>query len=283
MYLFVCSQSFLRSRTAEILCLLGGVEARCCGIDSSALYPVNNELLRSADQVFCMEKRHRDGIKTYEGFDAARTAVLNIPDDFERFDPELVRLLVQKIGGLNEEVAEAIAHGYTMWHTGARRAKSYDPKMTVEARIGLARELLKDRDPDTFSRDELDLVGAIVTGKHIVVLPPSLYLAREHDFEIVENGYRRVFSPTRNANDFLELFSKFPIGTAIEEDPDEGVRYSTHCYVDGSVSRGPQLRETVLRSCAKRLKTLLANRDAFFARAAESQEKDEIKHTTLAM
>lgn len=112
MILFVCSQSFLRSRTAELLCCLGGVEARCAGTDKNALYKVNDELLMSAQYIFCMEKRHMKAIAAMPGFGRRRAVVLNIPDDYARFDPELVDSLIKRIEPFDDEISGAIKLGW---------------------------------------------------------------------------------------------------------------------------------------------------------------------------
>lgn len=112
MILFVCSQSFLRSRTAELLCCLGGVEARCAGTDKNALYTVNDELLMSARYIFCMEKRHLKAISAMPGFDRRRAVVLNIPDDYPLFDPELVDSLIKRTEPFDDEISNAMKLGW---------------------------------------------------------------------------------------------------------------------------------------------------------------------------
>ena len=112
MILFVCSQSFLRSRTAELLCCLGGVEARCAGTDKNALYQVNDELLMSAQYIFCMEKRHLKAIASMPGFDRRRAVVLNIPDDYPLFDPELVDSLIKRTEPFDDEISNAMKLGW---------------------------------------------------------------------------------------------------------------------------------------------------------------------------
>lgn len=114
MILFVCSQSFLRSRTAELLCCMGGLEARCAGTDRNALYTVNDELLSSAQYIFCMEKRHLKEISRMAGFDRRRAVVLNIPDDYPRFDPALVDLLIKRTAPFDEKIAAALERGWAL-------------------------------------------------------------------------------------------------------------------------------------------------------------------------
>lgn len=126
MILFLCSQSFLRSRTAELLCIMGGLEARCAGTDKNALYRVNDELLTSARYVFCMEKRHLKHISTMEGFDRRRCVVLNIPDDYSRFDPELVDLLIKRTEPFDEDISHALKKGWQ--HYQAIKDNAHEPK-----------------------------------------------------------------------------------------------------------------------------------------------------------
>lgn len=123
MILFVCSQSFLRSRTAELLCCMGGLEARCAGTDKNALYTINDELLMSAQYIFCMERRHLKEISKMAGFDRRRAVVLNIPDDYPRFDPALVDLLIQRTAPFDEEIAAAIERGWALHQYAANEMK----------------------------------------------------------------------------------------------------------------------------------------------------------------
>jgi len=99
--LFVCTVNRLRSPTAETLfSTWPGVEALSAGTDSSATTPLTKELVASADVIFAMEKHHRDRIrKKYKKRPSdARIITLNIPDEYERDDPELIQLLEQKVG-----------------------------------------------------------------------------------------------------------------------------------------------------------------------------------------
>ncbi len=117
MILFVCSQAFLRSRTAEILCLLGGIEARCAGTDDNAFYPINDRLIESASTIVFMSEEHRQKVRKNPEFVAKEHFVLNIPDDYERFDPVLARLLIDKMKGLKPDVGDALELGYTRYLT----------------------------------------------------------------------------------------------------------------------------------------------------------------------
>lgn len=98
--LFVCTVNRLRSPTAETLfSTLPGVEALSAGTDAQAETPLSKELVASADVIFAMEKHHRDKIrKKFKDRPADnRIITLNIPDDYERDDPDLIELLDAKV------------------------------------------------------------------------------------------------------------------------------------------------------------------------------------------
>ena len=100
--LFVCSRNGWRSPTAEaIFHGRGGCEARSAGTEPSARVRVTEKMIAWADWIFCMEKRHVERLR--QRFDPAlfegrRLVRLDIPDDYERMDPELVALLEAAVG-----------------------------------------------------------------------------------------------------------------------------------------------------------------------------------------
>lgn len=99
--LFVCTVNRLRSPTAETLfSTWPGVEALSAGTDSEATRPLTAELVASADLIFAMEKHHRDKIRKRFKIRPpdGRIITLNIPDEYERDDPELIELLKLKAG-----------------------------------------------------------------------------------------------------------------------------------------------------------------------------------------
>lgn len=113
--LFVCSQGRMRSRTAEILSLHGGLEARSCGTDADALVPINNALLRWCDWIICMQREHSELASEHMGAEGKSCCSLGIPDEFLPFDSELVGLL---IGALRHKVpaaSAAIERGAARW------------------------------------------------------------------------------------------------------------------------------------------------------------------------
>ena len=99
--LFVCSQNKLRSPTAErIFSGQDGMECLSAGLDSDASNPVTADLLKWADVIFVMERRHlyKLSFKFGKLLTGKRVACLGIRDQYELMDPELVRLLKLKVG-----------------------------------------------------------------------------------------------------------------------------------------------------------------------------------------
>lgn len=113
MILFVCSQGKKRSRTAEVLALMGGVQARCCGTDADALAPITNGLLLAADTIICMEQVHARKVREYMGAEGKVVFSLGIADEWEPFEPLLIERLISFVRHRmdNVELAEALAVG----------------------------------------------------------------------------------------------------------------------------------------------------------------------------
>lgn len=109
--LFVCSQAMIRSRTAEVLTLLGGMPARCCGTDSDAFVPLSNALLLGASEVVCMERHHAKAVNEMMGAEDKAVCSLGVPDEFEPFEARLVDVLVAALRDRSPEVAKAIERG----------------------------------------------------------------------------------------------------------------------------------------------------------------------------
>jgi len=98
--LFICSQNRLRSPTAEhVFATYPGVETLSAGLNAGADVPLSDELLRWADLVFVMEKRHREKLarEFRKALGGARVICLDIPDIYEYMDPELVALLEKRV------------------------------------------------------------------------------------------------------------------------------------------------------------------------------------------
>jgi predicted protein tyrosine phosphatase len=98
--LFVCSQNRLRSPTAEeVFASWPGVEVASAGLDEDADTPLTPELVEWADIIFVMEQDHRSKLsasfKSY--LDKQRIVCLEIPDRYQFMDPELVRILRERV------------------------------------------------------------------------------------------------------------------------------------------------------------------------------------------
>lgn len=98
--LFVCSQNRLRSPTAEqVFADWPGIECSSAGTNHDAENPLSAELVAWAEIIFVMEKAHRNKLRAeYSAvLKDKRLIVLDIPDDYDIMDPELVRLLKNKV------------------------------------------------------------------------------------------------------------------------------------------------------------------------------------------
>lgn len=107
--LFVCSQGRIRSRTAEVLAVRGGMDARSCGTDVDAMVPINDHLIREADIIVCMEEHHAATVREFMHAEGKSIHVLGIEDIYEPFTPRLVAVLINKIGALLPDVSRAMA------------------------------------------------------------------------------------------------------------------------------------------------------------------------------
>lgn len=99
--LFLCSRNRLRSPTAEqVFGSWPGIEAESAGLSRDADTPLTSELVEWAQLIFVMETPHR--VKLAKEFRAhlheQRVICLGIPDRFTFMQPELVELLVAKVG-----------------------------------------------------------------------------------------------------------------------------------------------------------------------------------------
>lgn len=97
--LCVCSAGLLRSPTAAWVLSNPpfNFNTRAAGLDSEfALIPVDDVLLRWADEIVCMTKSQEDELKRL--VPEKDVTNLDIPDEFEYRDEELVRLVREKYG-----------------------------------------------------------------------------------------------------------------------------------------------------------------------------------------
>ena len=98
--LFVCARNRLRSPTAEHLFAgVSGVETASAGVQPDADQPLTPELIAWADVIFVMENRHRAKMSRAFGpsLRGKRVVNLDIPDEYDYMEPELVRLLWERV------------------------------------------------------------------------------------------------------------------------------------------------------------------------------------------
>lgn len=98
--LFVCSENRLRSPTGEeVFSKYEGINAIGCGTNKDAATSVSGDLIEWSDIVFVMEKSHRNKVmKKFKNLLKGKKLVcLAIPDNYERMDPELIRILEDKV------------------------------------------------------------------------------------------------------------------------------------------------------------------------------------------
>lgn len=98
--LFVCSENRLRSQTAEaVFSEYDGVEAIGCGTNKDAATPLSGDLIEWADVILVMEQSHRAKVaKKYRSLlKNKRLVCLDIPDRYERMQPELIQLLESRV------------------------------------------------------------------------------------------------------------------------------------------------------------------------------------------
>ena len=98
--LFVCSECRLRSPTAEeVFSSYEGIVALAAGTNSDAETPLSGDLIEWADIILVMEKSHRNKVsKKYSALlKGKKLVVLDIPDNYNRMQPELIQLLKTKV------------------------------------------------------------------------------------------------------------------------------------------------------------------------------------------
>jgi predicted protein tyrosine phosphatase len=98
--LFVCRQNRMRSATAErLFCKRADLDVRSAGTAPDALVRVNANMLDWADIIFVMDDEQRQWLAlNFERHPSlAKIVCLDIPDDFTFLQPELVKLLEEKV------------------------------------------------------------------------------------------------------------------------------------------------------------------------------------------
>lgn len=99
--LFICTQNRLRSPTAEqVFSTWPDVETDSAGLGNDAEVKLSVEQIEWATLIFVMEKAHRNKLskKFKSHLKDKRVICLNIPDNYAYMQPELVKLLENKVG-----------------------------------------------------------------------------------------------------------------------------------------------------------------------------------------
>ena len=100
--LFVCTGNIDRSVTAqEIFNGVNGIEAKSAGTSNDAPTKLSKKLIRWADKIFCMEPKHERMILKLDPESRRKIKILNIPDIYSHGEPELKRLLKEKLQTLS--------------------------------------------------------------------------------------------------------------------------------------------------------------------------------------
>ncbi|QLQ34160.1 MAG: phosphotyrosine protein phosphatase [Candidatus Thiothrix singaporensis] len=97
----MCTQNRLRSPTAEqVFSTWPDVETDSAGLGNDAEVKLSVEQIEWATLIFVMEKAHRNKLskKFKSHLKDKRVICLNIPDDYAYMQPELVKLLENKVG-----------------------------------------------------------------------------------------------------------------------------------------------------------------------------------------
>lgn len=94
--LFVCSRNRWRSRTAETIFKDHPYhEVRSAGTAADARIKVNEKLVKWADLIFVMEKRHKQLLqeKFNQSLMDKQIVILDIEDNYQYMDEELIDIL----------------------------------------------------------------------------------------------------------------------------------------------------------------------------------------------
>jgi protein-tyrosine phosphatase len=96
--LFVCTGNIDRSPTAEALLReKEGFEVKSAGTWMGARKLVSKELMNWADIVFVMEEHHKEALIKIDQNAEAKIIVLGVDDHYLKGDPELMRILKERL------------------------------------------------------------------------------------------------------------------------------------------------------------------------------------------
>jgi predicted protein tyrosine phosphatase len=94
--LFVCSRNKWRSRTAETIFQSDQRHKfRSAGTENDARIKINEKLIKWADLIFVMEKRHKQRLqdKFEQLLNDKKIIILNIEDNYQYMNEELIETL----------------------------------------------------------------------------------------------------------------------------------------------------------------------------------------------
>lgn len=98
--LFVCSRNKRRSLTAEMIFRNHeDFDVKSCGTSPQSRIKINEKLIRWADAIYVMEKRHKEIITQQfrNEIQEKIIKILFIPDEFELMDARLIAILKEKV------------------------------------------------------------------------------------------------------------------------------------------------------------------------------------------
>ncbi|MGA2682981.1 MAG: phosphotyrosine protein phosphatase [Candidatus Bathyarchaeia archaeon] len=96
--LFVCGRNVDRSPTAEnIFKGIAGLEVKSAGVSIGATVPLTRELVKWADEIYCMEFKHQQIVLKMVPSAWKKVESLGIPDIYYRDQPELRQLMLEKM------------------------------------------------------------------------------------------------------------------------------------------------------------------------------------------
>lgn len=97
--IFVCSRNKWRSKTAETIFRdRDGWNVRSAGTSKSAEKKISLNLINWADEIFVMERKHKEIIEKRFGRIEKDITILDIPDEYMYMNPELIDELKSIIG-----------------------------------------------------------------------------------------------------------------------------------------------------------------------------------------
>jgi predicted protein tyrosine phosphatase len=88
-----------------------GVETKSAGTSIVAVNKITKELIQWADMIFVMEEKHERALARIDRSSRDKVRVLDIPDIFHRDQPELKKLLLERMRPYLTELAARARFG----------------------------------------------------------------------------------------------------------------------------------------------------------------------------